>query len=123
MDIAGAVADPIRREILMLLRTGPMTAGEIAARFSISRPAISRHLRVLRESGLARSEPIGRRQHYTLDTAPLTELRQWLDQFLSPAPLERSLDALETEVRRTRREREQKWPNQPKHELNTEHTA
>ncbi|MEV6756550.1 metalloregulator ArsR/SmtB family transcription factor [Streptomyces sp. NPDC051214] len=50
--VADAIADPVRREILMMLRPTSLTVGDIAARFSISRPAISRHLRVLRENGL-----------------------------------------------------------------------
>jgi DNA-binding transcriptional ArsR family regulator len=103
MDVAHAVADPVRREILMLLRQREMTAGEIAARFEISRPAVSRHLRVLRESGLAIDEPRGRERVYRLDTRPLAPLMLWLadlhDRWSIP------LDALATEVHRTRRER------------------
>jgi DNA-binding transcriptional ArsR family regulator len=101
--VALAVADPVRREILMLLRTGEMPAGEIAGRFVISRPGVSRHLRVLRESGLVTNEVRGRERWYHLETAPLTPLVTWLSELHNQwaAPL----DALTTEVYRTRRER------------------
>ena len=107
MDVAFAIADPVRRDILMLLRDGVMTAGAIAAGFDISRPAISRHLRVLRESGLVVDEARGRQRFYRLDTAPLNPLVAWLDE-LRATDADRwsgALDALETEVYRTRRER------------------
>ncbi len=103
MDVPAAIADPVRREIMMLLRERTMTAGEIADCFHISRPAVSRHLRVLRECGLVVDEVRGRERLYRLDTAPLAPLEAWLaqlhDRWSGP------LDALETEVYRTRRER------------------
>ncbi|HEX2188873.1 MAG TPA: metalloregulator ArsR/SmtB family transcription factor [Longimicrobiaceae bacterium] len=103
MDVTAAIADPVRREILVLLRGRTLTAGEIADRFDISRPAVSRHLRVLRECGLVVDEARGRERIYRLDTAPLAPLEAWLaqlhDRWSGP------LDALETEVYRTRRER------------------
>jgi DNA-binding transcriptional ArsR family regulator len=104
-EVAAAIADPIRREILEMLRGTRHTAGAIAARFPISRPAISRHLRVLRDSGLVRDELVGRQRYYALDTAPLRELRTWLAALDEPAAWEHRLDALATEVHRTRRER------------------
>jgi DNA-binding transcriptional ArsR family regulator len=100
--VTGAIADPVRREILLILRAGPLPAGEIAGRFPITRPAVSRHLRVLRESGLVRDETVGRQRVYALDASPLDELSAWIGQFASP--WEQRLDALETEVYRTRRE-------------------
>ncbi|MFI9551111.1 metalloregulator ArsR/SmtB family transcription factor [Nonomuraea endophytica] len=103
-EVAGAIADPVRREILVMLREGRMSAGQIAGRFRISRPAVSRHLRVLRESGLVHDELVGRRRLYELDTGRLHELAEWLEQFAGPPAWERRLDALETEVYRTRRE-------------------
>jgi DNA-binding transcriptional ArsR family regulator len=109
MDGVGAIADPVRREILVRLRSTSLTAGSIAEGFEISRPAISRHLRVLRETGLVRDELVGRERFYSLNVAPLIELKDWLEQFELPARLEQSLDALETEVARTRRERDRKW--------------
>ncbi|PXY19302.1 transcriptional regulator [Prauserella muralis] len=106
VDAAQAIAEPVRRDILvLLLHEGSVPAGEIARRFSISRPAISRHLRVLRESGLVRAETTGRQRLYVLDPAPLAELAGWLAQFTSDPAWQQRLDALETEVYRTRRER------------------
>jgi DNA-binding transcriptional ArsR family regulator len=102
-NVATAIADPVRREILMLLRARIMTAGEIASRFEISRPAVSRHLRVLRGCGLVVGEARGRQRVYRLDTAPLALLEAWLAQL--HLRWSAHLDALETEVYRTRRER------------------
>ena len=104
-EVAGAIADPVRREILLMLRDDALSAGQIADRFAISRPAVSRHLRVLRESGLVRDTAEGRRRVYTLVTAPLDELAGWLEQLTRPSGWQHRLDALETEVYRTRRER------------------
>ena len=103
--MAAAIADPVRRAILVMLREQRLPAGEIADRFAISRPAISRHLRVLRESGLVRDTLVGRRRLYELDPSRFAGLIEWLDQFARTAGWERRLDALETEVYRTRRER------------------
>ena len=110
--MAGAIADPVRREILEMLRADArLSAGQIAERFAISRPAVSRHLRVLRESGLVRDELVGRQRFYVLDASRLAPLTRWLASFAVPAAPDRPsglahlLDALETEVHRTRRER------------------
>lgn len=103
-EVAAAIADPVRREILLLLRTARLTAGEIAENFAISRPAVSRHLRVLRECGLVCDEVAGRQRFYTLDAEPLRELAGWIAQFDRREAWERRFDALETEVYRTRRE-------------------
>jgi DNA-binding transcriptional ArsR family regulator len=103
--VAAAIADPVRRQILVMLRDGRLRAGEIAQRFAITRPAVSRHLRVLRTSGLVRDELVGRERFYELDPGPFTELVTWLTQFAGADGWERRLDALETEVYRTRRER------------------
>ncbi|MGW0201168.1 metalloregulator ArsR/SmtB family transcription factor [Nonomuraea sp. NPDC003201] len=104
-EVAGAIADPVRRRILEMLRDGRLSAGEVSQRFAISRPAVSRHLRVLRESGLVRAELIGRQRFYALEPEPFDELITWLAQFGRPSGWEHRLDALETEVYRTRRER------------------
>jgi DNA-binding transcriptional ArsR family regulator len=107
-EVAAAIADPVRRDILMMLREQRLPAGEIADRFMISRPAVSRHLRVLRESGLVRDALVGRQRFYELDASRFAGLIEWLEQFTRPASWERRLDALETEVYRTRRERRQR---------------
>lgn len=104
-EVAGAIADPVRRRILVMLREGRLNAGEIAGRFEISRPAVSRHLRVLRGSGLVRDRLVGRQRVYELDPKPIAELLDWLAPFVAPGPWEGRLAALETEVHRTRRER------------------
>lgn len=89
-----ALADPTRREILELLHDlGPLNAGAIADSFrAVTRPAISRHLRVLRECGLVTSESQGRENRYELDTAPLAAADGWLAAFT--AGHARSLRAL-----------------------------
>lgn len=104
---AAAIADPVRRHILEMLREGELPARRIAERFPISRPAVSRHLRVLRESGLVHDTLVGRERMYRLDTAPLNELAEWISGFAAPAAgfWNQRLDALETEVHRTRRDR------------------
>ena len=80
-DLAAAIADPVRRDILVMLREQRLPAGEIAGRFMISRPAISRHLRVLRESGLVRDTLTGRQRLYELDASRFAGLIEWLSQF------------------------------------------
>jgi len=104
-EVASAISDPVRREILTLLHGVRLAPGEIARQFEISRPAISRHLRVLRESGLVRDELVGRQRFYALNAAPLAELAEWIARFNTTGAWEYRLDALETEVYRTRRER------------------
>jgi len=101
--VAFAVADSVRRDILMLLRRRALPAGEIAGHFDISRPAVSRHLRVLRECGLVVDEVRGRLRLYRLDTGPLAPLESWLAELHNR--WSGHLDALETEVYRTRRDR------------------
>jgi DNA-binding transcriptional ArsR family regulator len=103
-EVAAAIADPVRREILVMLRGGRLSAGQIAGNFQISRPAVSRHLRVLRQSGLVRDELVGRQRLYELDAGRFDELAAWLAQFVRPSGWEHRFDALETEVYRTRRE-------------------
>ena len=103
--MAAAIADPVRRDILVMLRDQRLAAGQIADRFAISRPAVSRHLRVLRESGLVRDTLTGRQRLYELDASRFAGLIAWLDQFGPAAGWAGRLDALETEVYRTRRER------------------
>ena len=73
-----ALSDPTRREILALLRERRRPAGEIAARFSISRPAISKHLRLLRGAKLVTETRDGRERLYQLNAAPLKSVDAWL---------------------------------------------
>ena len=83
-DAYAAISDPTRREILDLLADhGVLTAGEIASNFgSVSRPGISRHLRVLKECGVVTSHRMGKSNRYVLDARPLAALRDgWLSRF------------------------------------------
>ena len=98
-----ALADPTRRRIVELLAEGDRTAGDLAAHFDTSRPGVSRHLRVLREHGLVRAREAGRTRVYSLDPTPLAELDDWLARYRRFWT--NRLDALETELRRTKRRR------------------
>jgi DNA-binding transcriptional ArsR family regulator len=81
VDVFAALANPIRREILMQLRKGPRAVNELAARFQVGRPAVSEHLQVLRRARLVREEPRGRERYYHLDPRPLDEVETWLEAF------------------------------------------
>lgn len=80
-DVFGAIANPVRRQILNLLREKPRAAGEIAAEFTLNRPAISEHLQVLRFVGLVSEEVQGRQRVYSLSPGPLSEVEDWLHPF------------------------------------------
>lgn len=103
--MAHALADPLRRQILLMLREGPATAGAIAGAFPVSRPAVSRHLRVLREAGLVRDVARGREREYRLDLGALAGLEAFVRELRAPSCWHRRFDALETEVHRVRRRR------------------
>ena len=76
-----ALADPTRRAVLDLLRRGRQPAGEIAGAFPISRPAISKHLRLLRRAHLVEERREGRHRVYQLNPEPLRAVDSWLDQY------------------------------------------
>ena len=78
-----AIADPTRREILSLLRDGRLTVGEIAANFRTSRPAISKHLRLLRSAGLVVSHKNGTARICGLNAKPLRAVNAWLQDYKS----------------------------------------
>ncbi len=118
MDVFGALADGVRRDlVLRLARGGPTRVADLAAGHPISRPAVSRHLRVLQEAGLCVAEDRGRERHYRFEPAGLGEVQGWLG-LLEPAPPipESALDALELEVRRTVRQRRAAAPRRSKEE-------
>jgi DNA-binding transcriptional ArsR family regulator len=98
-----ALADPTRRRIVELLADREREVGELVAEFAISQPAVSRHLRVLRDAGLVDSRPEAQRRVYSLRPAPLAELDAWLGRYRTF--WESRLDALETELARGRRGR------------------
>jgi DNA-binding transcriptional ArsR family regulator len=83
VEPAAAISDPIRRRVLELVRDRELPAGDLAAEFDVSRPAVSRHLRVLREAGLLHERRAGRQRLYRADPKPLAELREWLDGYWS----------------------------------------
>jgi DNA-binding transcriptional ArsR family regulator len=77
----GALADPTRRAVLDLLRQGSLPAGRIAQAFPVSRPAISKHLRLLRRAHLVEERRDGRRRLYQLNPGPLKTVDSWLNQY------------------------------------------
>jgi DNA-binding transcriptional ArsR family regulator len=79
--IFGALADPTRRAVLDLLRRGGQPAGQIAAAFPVSRPAISKHLRVLRKAHLVSERRNGRHRFYHLNPEPLQTVDAWLERY------------------------------------------
>jgi DNA-binding transcriptional ArsR family regulator len=79
--VFAAIADPTRRSILDSLRAGERSAGAIASCYRMSRPAISKHLRVLREAGLVHERRESRLRLYSLHAEPLREVEQWLDHY------------------------------------------
>lgn len=106
MDPFVALADPVRRDLLRRLTAGPARVVDLAARHEISRPAISKHLRVLTEAGLTVADDQGRERHYRLDRSGLTPVRELLDALaLAPPFADADLDGLELEVRRAGRDR------------------
>jgi len=76
-----ALADPTRRKVFERLRRGPLPVGVIAEGLPVSRPAVSQHLKVLKEAGLVTEEQDGARRIYRIDPEGLGQLRTWLDQF------------------------------------------
>ena len=80
-SVFGALSDATRRAILAELAHGERTVGELAAPFEISRPAISKHLRVLERAGLVQRTPEGRISRCTLDAAPLQEAADWVERY------------------------------------------
>ncbi|MFC4147428.1 ArsR/SmtB family transcription factor [Micromonospora mangrovi] len=107
MHAFDVLGDPVRRRILELLAEGEQTAGAIGAtvqqEFGISQPAVSQHLKVLRDNGFATVRPEGTRRLYAVDPGPLHQIDAWLEHFRRfwTPPLE----ALATELARGRRER------------------
>ena len=109
MDAFGALADPVRRSLLRSVQSGPARVVDLAAAHPISRPAISKHLRLLTKAGLVTATVHGRERHYALAPHGLLPVADLLAELSEPTPGWRldaaNLDALETEVRRTSRDR------------------
>ena len=107
MHAFDVLGDPVRRRVLELLADGERTAGgvgeTVAAEFGISQPAVSQHLKVLREHGFVSVRPEGTRRLYAVRAEPFAEVDEWLEtfrRFWTP-----HLDALATEIARGKRER------------------
>ena len=107
MHAFDVLGDPVRRRILELLADREQTSGSITAviqaEFGISQPAVSQHLKVLRDSGFATVRPEGTRRLYAVDAAPFHELDTWLDHFRTF--WDQRLDSLATELARGKRGR------------------
>lgn len=84
-DPIATLADPSRKRIFELLKRGPMHVGRIAEQLPISRPAVSQHLKVLKEAGLVREAREGNRHAYSIDPHGLEAMQRWLDGFWSDA--------------------------------------
>lgn len=103
MEVFEAIAQPKRREILRLLARGELSAGDVASRFAVTQPAISQHLKVLKQAGLVAERRDGTRRLYSMRPAALGDLQSFLADVL-PGRLERLRQAVEADDR-TRRGR------------------
>ncbi|PVY28608.1 ArsR/SmtB family transcription factor [Williamsia muralis] len=139
MSVFEALADPVRRSILLTLVGGPTRVVDLCSNLSdthpISRPAVSRHLRVLTDAGLVVAEDRGRERHYRLEPRPIDDVRRFINEVAPtgsmestagtskrlPVP-ESALDALDTEVRRTVKQR-RSTPRQARSTTPDEETA
>jgi DNA-binding transcriptional ArsR family regulator len=117
VDVFGALADPVRRSLLRQLAAEPHRVADLAAGRPISRPAVSKHLRLLLDAGVVTVAERGRERYYVLDRTALAPVSTYVAA-LAGRPLgEQALDALETEVRRTGRDRRRATTHvQPDHE-------
>ena len=115
MHAFDVLGDPVRRRILELLGSGERSAGEVSVvvqnEFGITQPAVSQHLRVLREHGFATVRPDGTRRLYAVSSEPFVEVDAWLGQLR--AAWTQRLDALDTELKRGRRARRASAPTSP----------
>lgn len=98
MDTFSAIAEPIRREILLALKSGPHPAGAIASRFTVTPSAISQHLRALRSARLIQMRAHGQRRIYSIDPRGFRRLRSWLNSYR--AFWDQRLDELEHVIRK-----------------------
>ncbi|MET0837309.1 MAG: metalloregulator ArsR/SmtB family transcription factor [Marmoricola sp.] len=127
MDVFAALADPVRRSLLRAMVPGPARVVDLASALPISRPAVSKHLRLLSEAGLVSAAEHGRERHYRLTPEALAPVARLVDDLSAPGggprlpvPL---LDALDTEVRRTTRERRRGHPATTHDDRHDEETA
>ena len=102
--IISAFADPTRRSVFERLRDGPRSVGEIARGLPVTRPAVSQHLKVLKEAGVVGDRSVGTRRIYYIDPKGLAAMRAWLDQFWESA-LDAFALAAEAEAQRSNKEK------------------
>jgi DNA-binding transcriptional ArsR family regulator len=100
-----ALADPTRRAVFERLRRGPASVGSVASDLPVSRPAVSQHLKALKQAGLVTDRADGARRVYHIDPDGLGELRRWLDEFWDDA-----LEAFKNEVEKTGKSQRRKQP-------------
>jgi DNA-binding transcriptional ArsR family regulator len=112
VDVFSALADPVRRDLLAAVAARPTRVVDLAAGQAISRPAVSKHLRLLSEAGLIEAAAHGRERHYTLRPEPLGQITEFVEELLPVAPrvTDRMLAALDTEVHRASKDRRPKSP-------------
>jgi DNA-binding transcriptional ArsR family regulator len=105
VDVFQALADPTRRRIIEVLRAGEQQVTDVVAQAGIHQSGVSRHLRILHESGFVSMRPDGQRRLYSLEPAPFRELDEWLSEYrqLWVARLDRFGSALEQRQQRARR--------------------
>jgi DNA-binding transcriptional ArsR family regulator len=84
-DVWAALGDGTRRAIVLMLAAGPLSVGDLAAQLPVTRPAVSQHLKVLKDAGLVSEEAVGTRRIYRLDAAGVAALRERLDDFWDQA--------------------------------------
>ncbi|HEY0874377.1 MAG TPA: metalloregulator ArsR/SmtB family transcription factor [Vicinamibacterales bacterium] len=99
-DVWAALGDGTRRAIVLMLAAGPMSVGDLAAQLPVTRPAVSQHLKVLKDAGLVDEEAVGTRRLYRLNPAEVAALREQLDDFWH-----RALGGFRKAVERTKRGR------------------
>lgn len=103
--LISALADPTRRAVLERLKDGPRPVGEIARDLPVTRPAVSQHLKVLKDAGLVADRSVGTRRIYYIDPKGLGAMRAWLDQFWEAA-LDAFKLAAEAEAEKAKKEQE-----------------
>ena len=126
VDVFAVLADPVRRSLLVDLAAEPRRVVDLADARPISRPAVSKRLRLLLEAGAVTVTDQGRERYYALEPSGLAPVQAYVDDLVStalPAPIgAQALDALETEVRRTTRDRRRSRTSRPT-ATSTEETA
>lgn len=97
-DVWAALGDRTRRAIVLMLAAGPMSVGDLAAQLPVTRPAVSQHLKVLKDAGLVHEDAVGTKRIYRLDAAGVAALREQLDDFW-----DRALGGFQRVVERARK--------------------